>query len=413
MGQLRKRGGRWQIRYRRNGRLYEESTGSTVKQVAIDLLKAREGDGVKGIAITPQIGRFTFQDAAEDLLNDYRTNDKRSIDEVERRLRKHLAPFFGGRRMASLSTADVRRYVAARQADTVRTRAAYSLTRKDGTQIRVAEQTRDVGTGASNAEINRELTLLKRMFTLAIQAGKLLHKPYIPLLHERNTRTGFFEREQFLAVRAELPPALQPVIEFAYITGWRIDSEILPLEWRQVDFVASEVRLDPHTTKNDDGRVFPMTDDLRALLEAQQVAREALQRAGHLVPWVFFRLVGKGRRGPKVPRAITAFTTTWKNATIAAGCPGRIPHDFRRTAVRNMVRRGVPERVAMQLTGHKTRSVFERYNIVSDGDLRTAADQLRGLTGPWTKHGQSAEIADAVSAKVGGSLRKSGGAVRI
>ena len=67
----------------------------------------------------------------------------------------------------------------------------------------------------------------------------------------------------------------------------------------------------------------------------------------------------------------------------------------------------------MQLTGHKTRSVFERYNIVSDGDLRTAADQLRGLTGPWTKHGQSAEIADAVSAKVGGSLRKSGGAVRI
>ena len=87
------------------------------------------------------------------------------------------------------------------------------------------------------------------------------------------------------------------------------------------------------------------------------------------------------------PKPIRRFDKAWKAACTAAGCPGRIPHDFRRTAIRNMVRRGVPERVAMQLAGHKTRSVFERYNIVSDGDLRTAATQLRGLTG--TKKGQS------------------------
>jgi hypothetical protein len=69
------------------------------------------------------------------------------------------------------------------------------------------------------------------------------------------------------------------------------------------------------------------------------------------------------------------------NASAAVGLPGRIPHDFRRTAVRNMVRRGVPERVAMQLTGHKTRSVFERYNIVSDPDLASAARRLSGHLG--------------------------------
>src|SRR5712692_6683829 len=92
------------------------------------------------------------------------------------------------------------------------------------------------------------------MGTLAMQAGKLTGRPYIPLLKERNIRTGFFEPEQFASVKHHLPVHLQPIVEFAYITGWRTRSEILPLEWRQVDLNAAEVRLDPGTTKNDDGR---------------------------------------------------------------------------------------------------------------------------------------------------------------
>lgn len=380
MGEVRQRGRVWWIRYYRNGRRYEESSGSGKKGVAIDLLKIREGDGAKGVPVTPKIGRLRFEEAANDVLNDYRTNGKRSLDEVERRIRKHLTPFFGGRRMASITTTDVREYVKRRQGETTVVRGAYDVVGRDGTVRHVREQRRTIA-GVSNAEINRELTILKRVFSLAIQAGKLLHKPHIPLLLEHNTRTGFFEPDQFASVRAYLPAPLCPVVEFAYITGWRIASEILPLQWRQVDFRAGELRLDAGTTKNREGRVFPMTDDLRALLnERRRVTKEAERKRGQIIPWVFFRLVAETRGGQPQPKPIRAFNKAWKAACVAAGCPGRIRHDLRRTAVRNMVRRGVPERVAMQLTGHKTRSVFERYNIVSDGDLRTAAEQLRGLT---------------------------------
>src|SRR5262249_25460457 len=148
-------------------------------------------------------------------------------------------------------------------------------------------------------------------------------------------------RDALVAVLAALPASLRPVIEFAYITGWRIPSEVLPLQWRQVDFDAGEIRLDPETTKNRAGRVFPMTDDLRALLDTQREQHDALKQRGTITPWVFFRMVAKGRRGPKEPRPIVAFTKAWKAACRAAGCPGRIPHDFRRTAVRSMIRRGV------------------------------------------------------------------------
>jgi integrase len=305
------------------------------------------------------------------VLNDYRTNRKRSLDDVERRIEKHLKPFFGNRRMASVTTADVREYIASRQKETTVARKAYSFTARDGTARHVPEQRRTI-TGVSNGEINRELTALKRMFNLAIQAGKLLQKPHIPLLKEDNVRVGFFERDQFLAVLARLPDEVQPAATFAYITGWRIDSEVLSLEWRQVDFGASEVRLDPGKTKNGEGRTFPMTRDLRELLEAQKAITENLQRQCKVVcPRVFHR----------AGRPIKSFRVAFRTACAAAGCPGRVLHDFRRTAVRNLVRAGIPERVAMQMTGHKTRSVFERYNIVSAGDLREAGKRLDAATG--------------------------------
>jgi integrase len=371
MGELKRRGQIWWIRYYKNGRRHEESSGSTKEGEAKSLLRLREGDIERGVAITPKVGRIRFDEAVADVLNDYRTNRKRSLDDVERRIEKHLKPFFGNRRMASVTTADIREYIASRQKETTVARKAYSFTARDGTARHVPEQRRTI-TGVSNGEINRELTALKRMFNLAIQAGKLLQKPHIPLLREDNIRVGFFERDQFLAVLARLPDQVQPAATFAYITGWRIDSEVLSLEWRQVDFGAGEVRLDPGKTKNGEGRTFPMTRDLRELLEAQKAITENLQRQCKVVcPRVFHR----------AGRPIKSFRVAFRTACAAAGCPGRVLHDFRRTAVRNLVRAGIPERVAMQMTGHKTRSVFERYNIVSAGDLREAGKRLDAATG--------------------------------
>jgi integrase len=165
---------------------------------------------------------------------------------------------------------------------------------------------------------------------------------------------------------------VRPAATFAYITGWRIDSEVLPLEWRQVDFAGGEIRLDPGKTKNGEGRTFPMTRDLRELLDQQRTLTENFQRRRRVVcPHVFHR----------AGQPIKSFRAAFRTACTEAGCPGRVLHDFRRTAVRNLVRAGIPERVAMQMTGHKTRSVFERYNIVSAGDLREAAKRLDAVTG--------------------------------
>lgn len=375
-GELILRGKTWYLRYYDNrGRRRQESSGSEKRAAAEKTLRQRLKSKDDGVPVGPEVGKVRFTDAAKDLITDYQITGKRSLPVAQRRIDKHLTPYFGTLRMVAITTTEIRAFIAKRQKDTVLVRKARRWQLPNGRWQHEDEVCRSV----SNAEINRELTTLKRMFSLAMQAGKLLHKPHIPLLREDNTRTGFFEPDQFRSVLAHLPEEIQPIVTFAYVTGWRIASEILPLEWRHVDFRSGEVRLDAGTTKNNEGRVFVMSDDLRALLEAQQAEHERLKKAGHICPFVFFRLVADERGGEKKPRRVKAFTKAWKNACRAAGCPGRIPHDLRRTAVRNMVRVGIPERVAMKLTGHKTRSVFERYNIVSDGDLHTAASRLSGL----------------------------------
>jgi len=341
LGCIYKRGRIYWIKYSRAGRGYYESSGSRKHEDAKRLLRLREGDMARGVPVTPRAGRMRFEEAASDLLTEYQVNKRRSADGVQRRVRLGLEPFFRGRRMATITTADVNSYITVRQ-------------------------TAD----AANATINRELSALKRMYTLAITAGKLLHRPHIPMLQEDNVRQGFFEREPFDAVRAQLPAELRGLATLAYYSGWRVRSEILPLQWPQIDRQVGTIRLEPGTTKNKAGRTIAYLeiDELREAIDVEWQRHLELQRDGTICPWVFSRKQGQ---------RIKTFRRSWLSACRRAGVAGRVLHDFRRTAVRNLERAGgVPRKVAMAMIGHKTESVYRRYDIVTESDLHAAAARL-------------------------------------
>jgi integrase len=205
---------------------------------------------------------------------------------------------------------------------------------------------------------------------LAISGGQLLSKPKIPMLKLSNVRKGFFEQEQFEAVRGQLPEELRGIVTLVYWSGWRVASEILPLEWSQIYRGKQVIRLEVGSTKNKEGRVLPYGSvaELVDVVETAWRQHEQLLRQGVICPQVFHRH-GK---------PVAHFRKAWAVACTAAGCPGKLLHHFRRTAVRNLVRQGVSEKVAMGVTGHKTRSVFDRYDIVNEADLRVAMGKLAG-----------------------------------
>ena len=205
------------------------------------------------------LDRALLAELAEISRRDYEQNARRSADRLALSL-SHLLPTFGAV-----------------------SRAAQPGRRRRGRNKRLEER-------AANGTINRELAALKRLFALAIKNEKLYRRPHIEMLKENNTRQGFFEREQLDAVGRLLPEATRPVVTFAYLIGWRVRSEVLPLQWRQVDLEASTVRLEPGTTKNGEGRTVYMTPELRACREGQRAATDAVQRArARVVAQVFHR----------------------------------------------------------------------------------------------------------------------------
>jgi integrase len=337
----------WYVRvYDANGKAHDVSTGTEKKGEAQRKLHDLESAKGKGEPIGGRVGRITFDEAATDIENDYIANGRRTLNHLKRRIAKHLRPVFGGRRLSTITTADARAFIAAR-----------------------------LQAGAKPAEVNNELAIVRRMFSLAVEAGKLLHAPKIPRLKPNNTRKGFFERTMLDAILPHLPAFLRPMMLFAFYTGWR-RGDILGLQASQVDLRAGIVRAEPGTTKNDEGRQFHLRDhtgavvlpELYELLDERLQSIDALKAQGTITPYVFHQDDGS---------AVTSFPyDVWRKACAAAGYPGKIPHDFRRTAVRNLERAGVARSTAMKMVGHKTESIYKRYAIVDEQMHREAAAKL-------------------------------------
>lgn len=288
------------------------------KNLPIEILPIPEG--------TP----LTFDIMAQAYLEDYVLQQYHSLTTARARV-EHLRAVYGGWGAAAITADSVRSYQLRRKAQ-----------------------------GVAAATVNRETSALSRMFQLAIRRGQLERMPFFPKrLQENPPRQGFFEHHEYVAVRRHLPPAYQDVLDFAYYSGWR-RNEILGLTWDDIDTPGGVIRLPPQRSKTRTGRILPISGPLQAVLDRRRKTD----------------LVGTervfGRDGVPV--------RTWRHALRDACRKGRVPHrllhDCRRTAARNLVRAGVPERVAMLLTGHKTRAVFDRYNIVNEQELLTAGERL-------------------------------------
>ena len=366
------------MQYCHNGKVYRESTGE------IDDKKARKklNDKLAEIRLD-KTGKVDFapnsqlriRDLLDALEADYRLRQIKSLPAVLSHL-KPLKDSLGAIRAQQLTSEAVDRYVESRLQD-----RRVEIEFEDRIESKIVK-------GRAKATVNRETQLLRQAFTLAIARKRLRSAPQIRHLSEKgNERRGFFEKQQFEQVVKDLPDYLKGFTRFAYLSAWR-KSEVASLTWQDVDMLGRVARLRPEKSKNGTGRLLALEGELWQIIERQWKMRE------HKNPdeTISVSLYVFHRDGLPVGDIRRAWATACKNAKA----PGMLFHDLRRTAVRNMVRAGVPERVAMAISGHKTRSIFDRYNIVSEEDLRQAMvkTQAHLQSLPW-KEGALVSIQQA------------------
>lgn len=367
-GTIAQRGERsWRIRYYNNDGLRQAETITGTRDDAERQLAIRMGEIAKGLPVSSKPNAVLFGELADDVLTDYEVNDYATTEDAETRFRLHLNRTFGKRKAAQITMAQIKTYIKLRQEE-----------------------------GAKPGTINRELELMRHTFRLAMQGRKLHHMPHVPMLREDNVRSGFFTRDEVVRLCSHMKEPYASFTMFGFLTGWRY-SEIQGLLWRNVDFKHGEIRLDVGTDKNRAGRVFPMSVELRALLdEAKARAKKAVPVSGKTTTItkevIALDVVALAKPVFAIAGApVGAFRKTWKTACHKAGLPCivdketgrpikaiRLFHDLRRSAAREMASQGIREGVIMKLMGWKTRSVFDRYNVVSDGDLRDAIELLDG-----------------------------------
>ncbi len=344
-GRIFQRGGVWWIAYYHHGREIRESAKTTSEQKAGRLLRERLRTAGRPDFIDPGAAeRLTFSELAEMYLTDYRVNGRRSLRDATRYV-ETLRTTFGLDRALDITADRIAAYADARR-----------------TQDHVTPAT-----------VNRELGALRRMFSLAVRAGRLASRPPITLLHEDNVREGFIDPPEFTQLLAQLrarrAPDVADAAEFAYLTCLR-RGNALGAQWSWFTLriedgavTGGSVRLPGAVTKNKKPLPLVLTGQLLAL-----VARRWALRVPEC-PYVFHRS----------GRAIRDFRTTWDAACEAVGLSGLLFHDLRRSGARNYRRAGVTEDVIMRIGGWKTKSMFARYNVVDERDLTEAAERLAGF----------------------------------
>jgi len=336
-GSIYEHRGVWHVQVRDQGKRLRESTGLRGKEgekAAKNLLKKRLGEIAVG-RFRPGADRVRLADLKRLVEVDYDLNTRRSVERV-RQSYMHLERFFGTM-PAPLIPRRASEYIATRREE-----------------------------GAKNSTIRNEITALRRGFTLAVREGLLVDRPVFPSIRVTTVRQGFVDDKVMAKILAALPEHAAPFAEFCFRTAWR-RGEVQGLLWSDVDADAGEIRIPGARTKNGRPATFPFSADARLseLLKEQRARTDVWQRErGELVPWVFWRGTKSGAR------PLRGCWKSWATATKAAGAPGLLLHDLRRSRARLWSNRGVPDRVGMALGHWATRSVYDRYGIVSDADMR-------------------------------------------
>ena len=330
----------WTVRFKGKDYATGEAEWSAANRF---LMKLASDDEQRKLRKSRGAAGTTVGDLLDDLSDDYREQGRKTIADCESKIRLYLRPLLGDIPAADFGTVDVKSYIRHRQSADPK---------------------------PANATINREMALLKHAFNLGFRhhPPKVERVPSFRMLPEDNARKGFITPDQYRKLLDSMPSYLRPLLVVGYHVGNR-RSELTQLKW-------DDVHLDdknPHfilwagTTKNKEGRTIPIYGDMITAFHELQAER----RKWPTMPYVFHR---NGRR-------IYTWYKAWKSACEDAGLGGLLFHDLRRSAVRNLTRAGVPKVVAKKITGHKTDSVFDRYDIVDESDLADAAERMSAFLG--------------------------------
>ena len=333
------------------------------KQVAGEYLKTKMAEAKRGELLTgTEAEKLSYEGMREALIQEYKDNHRKSLHVAKDRKTlyiwnlNHLDHFFAGHKALAIRPALIQKF-------------------KDK---RLAE-------GAGNCSVNRSLQLLRRMFYLAVDTERFPgdRVPKIKLLQEPPPRKGFLEYAQFVSLRQALPEHLRPVATLGFFTGMR-RGEIMKLRWENVNLDKGLIRLDPGSTKNDESRVIPLIGELpemlRILREKSPASEHVFTRNG--VRMQTFRkawnsacvVAGLGMMKPRLDK--TTGQPILRNKKPVLKYEGRTFHDLRRCGVSNLLQAGVDPYTARRISGHKTESVFQRYNITIERHLKEAGRKL-------------------------------------